>query len=1283
MVKFVFLTVISALFLLAGCNKDNPVSSDDDNSTPVDTNHYGGTANGYVIFQVPRHYTAWRTDSAYYTIQWYPQLRDTFSYVSLALFRHDTLLTTIDASDRNDGSYSWYPTGLSTSTAYRIRIRNTSDTALFDFSDSFRISSIYTGSLAVTAPLAGAAAKMDSALTVRWTRTGNIGYYVGIQLWADTVLAATATSSYYTTGTTDSYNWSYLSTTQGSGNRYRIRIYSVSDPGIFAWSGYFSVSSLYHGTYTVTEPTALSVWVAGAGAYNVTWNSTGSPGTNVKMELVQSGVSKVTLVSSTANDGVQSVSLTGDVVGGDYQLKISSVSDAGLFSLSPSFSVIGPDPTDTTTNGRTNNGNIRFIYPYSRAWLHLDTTYLLCWEPLRDSSSYVSIWLYRNDTAITTLSSSTLNDGSFSYYFSSLPTSRSYRLRIRSNADTSRFEFSDSFTVASGYTGVLSVTAPIAGTLAKIDSALTVRWTATGNIGSYVTIRLYRDTVYAGPVTTYASASQGYYSWSYLSTTQGSGNQYRFYVFSQSDSSIGAWSDYFTVTSLYNGTYTLTEPIGTSVWSAGSSYGVTWLWSGTPGNYVKLELLKDGMSLYVATTGTSNDGSYTLSTPGYLTTGKYQLRISSTSDPAISTVSDSFSIAGLPQDPGEPDNSRAAAQAIPADGTLYSRVLSLNDTDWISFAADSGTTYLIRNISADVATELLLYEGNKASYSQYWTSGSGNTQAFAWTCDTSAVHYLRVVPDYYGYYGAYQISVSEIDSTRLVSFAVPAQDTVMTAGTGVTLYFTTDSLLFGNYVYLYLYRDSVSVLSLAASYTYDYGYYTWTIPAGLASGDRYRIKVVDRYNSALYGFSPYFAIQGATPDSFEPDNIASQARTIPVDGSAQSRSITYADSDWVFFHGGKDSLYIITAAGTPTLYMYLYSASSAGYIGYDSYTNPQIVFSCTTSGVYRVKVSPYSTSSAGDYSLTVRGVDRNRAVDFNDPTALSTWTAGASYTVNWQPDTSLFGSAVRLYLTRRGMQVSTIITTLANNGTYSWNIPAGLASGNGYRIRMENYANAVIYGFSDSFTISGIAEDAFEPDDSIGAAGTVTTDGLVQKRTLTLNNGDYGRFTAQRNFLYRISASTLYPRIDLYSAATRALIVSANTSGADSTANLTWFCTSDGDYAAGITGSLTGDYRLSITEYDSGQYLIPVSQPQAGASLTRGAGTTVTWRDSLGVGGTVDLFLYNAAGVVLSIATATANDGSFAWTVPAAAEVRNDYYIRVISRIHSSIYGLSGVFGIQ
>ena len=86
---------------------------------------------------------------------------------------------------------------------------------------------------------------------------------------------------------------------------------------------------------------------------------------------------------------------------------------------------------------------------------------------------------------------------------------------------------------------------------------------------------------------------------------------------------------------------TLTRPNGGEKWRMGKKRKIQWVSAGNPGAAVKLELLRSNNFVRVIKTSTPNDGAQRWKIPTDLVAGgRYKVRITSTTNPSISDISD-------------------------------------------------------------------------------------------------------------------------------------------------------------------------------------------------------------------------------------------------------------------------------------------------------------------------------------------------------------------------------------------------------------------------------------------------------------------------------------------------------------------------------------------------------------------------------------------------------------------------------------------------------------------
>jgi hypothetical protein len=1018
------------------------------------------------------------------------------------------------------------------------------------------------------------------------------GAYVSIYLYNDQQLVSTIASA-----ATNSGSYAYYIPNVGSGSKYHMKIRSATDTMQYDFGSYFTLYSNYYGTYSILSPVDTSVWSAG-NTYTVQWQSTGSPGSSVMLQLCNDSVVYLTITSSTSNSGSYAWTVPSTITSGSsYRIKVSSYYDIGIYALSKKFTIAGTKPDSYEPDNQRDSASTLVVGTAQQHTITLGDT-----DWVKFSADSGSLYIIQDSGAA----------GFRTYTYLYYGTETSYT--------------NYSYTSTAG-TMLWQWTCPRSGT--------------------------------------YYAKNFSYYS--------GYGGAYSFEI-----------TKYDPLTSVK-----FTSPDTATPWAAGSSYTISW----TPnaavfGSYVYLYLYKGNQLVYTIYSGTvNNTGSYSWTIPsGLATGGDYRIKMASYSNLAITGFSSNFTISGLTPDAYEFDNVRDSARALTL-GVSQQHNLTYSDTDWVRFSADSGSRYVVSSAGASTIYAYL-YLGAATSYTTYFYSSSsagGMLNNSPWTCASSGTYFMRITPYYSGTTGAYSLKVVKFDSSTAASFSNPVSTTAWSTGSAYSITWSADTALFSNYVTLSLYKGALNLLTIASDVS-NAGTYSWTVPAGYLTGTDYRIKISNYSNSSIYAYSQPFTVSGVTPDAFEYDDTAGAAKPITTDGVAQNRTLSRSDIDWVSFTAEKDSLYLIQGLGGTTAYMYeyLYSSPAGSYLATQYGYSPKILWTCPAAGTYYVRLTPYSTSYYGSYQFLIKKYSMTSTVSFINPTTAAAWTTGSSYTIQWVADTALFGATVRLQLTVDTTSQLVIAASATNSGTYAWSPPAGLATGSQYRIKLSNYTYANIAGYSPPFSISGIAPDAYEPDDSSLIAHAIATTGTPESHTITINDKDWYKFAATGNRLYVIASSgAIKPAVSLYSTDAATLLTSANTGYTDTIASIVWFCPVNGSYYFRATSALYGGYQTAVSGYDSTAYRLSVTAPAAGDTVTIGQTKTILWSSTVSVSGYVDIFLYDNTGIVGTIVANAANTGSYSWTVPSAFVAGANYYVRVISRYTSNIFGNSGVFSIK
>lgn len=303
-------------------------------------------------------------------------------------------------------------------------------------------------------------------------------------------------------------------------------------------------------------------------------------------------------------------------------------------------------------------GYYTFDQPIAASRMNLDSTYTVRWRA-SDSAGQGPVWisLYWNDMPLGLIVGSLKENGSYDWDLSAMQTlggyllgsGSGYRLRIVSDADSSKWDFSPGFTLYSDYAGSLRLIAPVQGARIMGDSALRIAWTQSGNVGFRIGLQLYRDTSLVHTLDVSVPSAGGEYSWSSIPEWLPSEDGYRIRIFAVSDPSIGEMGPAFTITTpIRTGTYKFLRPRSGDIWLAGELGEVEWNVTGNPGSFSGLTLWRDSPRELVWgwTPGDTHGSPAQLNLPSSLARGTYRMRIASLADTTLFAFSSAFTIQG-------------------------------------------------------------------------------------------------------------------------------------------------------------------------------------------------------------------------------------------------------------------------------------------------------------------------------------------------------------------------------------------------------------------------------------------------------------------------------------------------------------------------------------------------------------------------------------------------------------------------------------------------------------
>jgi len=447
-------------------------------------------------------------------------------------------------------------------------------------------------------------------------------------------------------------------------------------------------------------------------------------------------------------------------------------------------------------------------------------THTIRWDTI-NAGNNVKIELYKNNIYDSTVTSSTPNTGTYSWTIpSGLSPSSSYKIRITSLTHSNVYDESSSFSIyePSRY---ITVTSPKQGDTWYKGESYDIRW-QSAFVGNNVKIE------YVIGSNNYIIASNapntGAYSWT-IPSGLSSSSLYKIRVTSLSHSNVFGESGFFTIDEQF---IQINAPRSTSTWYIDETNTITWS-SANAGNYVKIELYKNGIFDSTITSSTSNSGTYSWAIPSGLSPGSsYKIRVTSLSYSDISDESGSFSI---------------------SERDRYITITSPKQGDTL-FREDK---YTIRWQSTHAGNNVKIEYGTGSSYNTI-VSSTSNSGTYSWTIPSglslTASYKIRITS--LSYSDIYDESGSFSIGHRYININRPHSTSTWYLGKANTI--TWNSANAGNSVRIELYRNT-RLHSTIASNAPNTGTYSWTIPTDLSPSSSYRIRVSSRSFSNVDAYS--------------------------------------------------------------------------------------------------------------------------------------------------------------------------------------------------------------------------------------------------------------------------------------------------------------------------------------------------------------------------------------------------------------------------------------------
>ena len=412
-----------------------------------------------------------------------------------------------------------------------------------------------------------------------------------------------------------------------------------------------------------------------------------------------------------------------------------------------------------------------------------------------------------------------------------------------------------------------------------------------------------------------------------------------------------------------------------------------------------------------------------------------------------------------------------------------------------------------------------------------------------------------------------------------------------------------------------LYKGSTFNQTIVSSTEND-GSYLWTVDPSLADGTDYKVRILSTSDSSVYGESDAFEINSVDiSEAVDNSDLAwstggdadwfGQAGSYYYDGDAlQSGAVSDSQLSYVqtTVTGGPGSLNFYWKVSSENTFdhltFYVDGVPVPGYqisgeVDWEQKTYSIGAGSHLVKWEYKKDATVGSGSDCGWLDKVELTLDNT--ITIINPTSSTTWTPGNPADITWTSTGAI--SNVKIDLYKGTTFEETIISSIANDGTYTWaTVNSTLADGTDYKVRISSTTDSGIYGESDAFIIGDISITVTEPTNSTtwtkgqSADITWTSTGTISdvkidlykggtfNQTIVSSTTNNGSYTWTGVYISLVDGTDYKVRISstsdssVYGESDEFQITSLSISDAVDNFDLTWSTGGDADWF-GQTGS--------------------------------------------------------------------------------------------------------------
>jgi hypothetical protein len=305
---------------------------------------------------------------------------------------------------------------------------------------------------------------------------------------------------------------------------------------------------------------------------------------------------------------------------------------------------------------------------------------------------------------------------------------------------------------------------------------------------------------------------------------------------------------------------------------------------------------------------------------------------------------------------------------------------------------------------------------------------------------------------------------------------------------------------------------------------------------------------------------------------------------------------------------------------------------------------------------YSYRVVAFNAGGDSGFSPADYGSAQSCGLQVDVPTTDWVWPQGSLQTITWSG--AVDAGKVRIDLFKGAVLKSVVALAAPNAGTFTWVVPALLATGSDYRVKVSWTGNPAINDFSDSFEVRATTGPIVVTPEATVAQGEVQTISWTGVPT----TGKV-KLLLYKNNVLRSTIAASAPNTGTFDWVVPGTLATA----ADYTVQVVWL--------SNLAVKGTSD-PFAVTATAG-----PIVVTPSAAAVAQGEVQTITWT-GVPATGNVKLLLYKNNVLRSTIAASTPNHGSYEWVVPGTLAAAADYTVQVVWLSNLSMKGTSDSFAV-